>query len=478
METIFGREYECEQLQRVVESNESELVVVYGRRRVGKTFLVNSFFNNEFAFKLTGVYNQSAKLQLQRFAVTLEECGGEASVPKDWFQAFDNLRHYLRSLSDRRRKIVFIDEMPWLDTHNSNFVAALESFWNGWAAAEGNIVLIACGSATSWMTNTLLGDKGGLFNRSSVRIFVRPFTLGETEQYLRGRGLDWTRYDIAECYMIMGGIPFYLKQLSPSLSYTQNIDNIFFRERGVLWDEFSHLYNTLFLQPENYIAVVEALASKRMGLTRKEIIAITKMPDNGKLGAILRNLEGNEFIRSYSYYGNKKRETIYQLCDFYTMFYFSFIRNNNGKDQEFWTHSIDLPRRRAWAGFTFEQLCMAHINQIRKAIGIGGVLCETSSWFSKGTEQGTDGLRKRGAQIDLLIERRDRVINICEIKFSLNQYTIDADYYESLRRKIETFREESKTHKSLQLVMITTYGVKPGKYSNLVHSQVVLDDLF
>lgn len=472
---IIGREYEIELLKRAMQSNESELIVVYGRRRVGKTFLINQFADNKFTFKLTGVYNRPTEVQLERFASQIELYGGDGDeVPKDWYKAFDMLRKHIMHVPSEGKKIIFIDEMPWLDTNGSDFVAAFEQFWNGWASAEGDIVLIACGSATSWMTDKLLSNQGGLFNRSATRIFVRPFTLRETELYLQSKGIEWTRYDIAQCYMIMGGIPFYLKQLTPGWTFSQNIDNIFFREKGLLWDEFDHLYATLFKQPDNHIAVIEALSRKRMGLTRKEIIASTKLHDNGNLKKILDNLVSNEFIRPYNYYGKKKQDTIYQLTDFYSMFYFTFIKDNYGRDSHFWTNSIDNPSRRAWAGYTFEQLCLSHIEQIRHRIGIGAVQCEMSAWFHRSDNDN----KSRGAQIDLLIDRRDHVINVCEMKFSINEFTIDRDYDNVLRNKIETFRRESGTNKALQLTMITTYGVNRNMYYNQVQSEVVLDDLF
>lgn len=470
---IIGRKEELAVLQDCVDSKESELVIVYGRRRVGKTFLVNEFFHNTFHFKFTGLYNMSTDTQLERFSVALEEYSGlSTATPKDWFEAFDQLKKYLKSLTDNR-KIVFIDEMPWLDTKSSNFVAALESFWNGWAAAENNIVLIACGSATSWMTNTLINNKGGLFNRASTRIYVKPFTLKETEEYLNSKEIFWTRYDIAECYMIMGGIPFYLKQLKPQFSYTQNIDQLFFKEKGTLWDEFQHLYATLFKQADNHISVVEALAKKKMGLTRNEIIKATGLPDNGNLSSILQNLENNEFIRPYNFFGKKKHDTIYQLSDFYTMFYFTYLKGNHKQEPDFWTQSLDNPSRRAWAGYTFEQVCKGHIKQIKDKIGIGAVQSEVSSWFSK--KKDTD---QRGAQIDLLIDRRDRVINLCEIKYSINPFSIDKEYEANLRNKIETFRSETGTNKAINLTFITSYGLKRNMYSNRVQTELTLDDLF
>lgn len=470
---IIGRKFEFDLLESSMRSGESELIVVYGRRRVGKTYLVNQFFENEYAFKLTGVYNQQTTVQLERFASQMEEYGGNpCQVPENWFKAFDLLKSLLRQTTTEGKKVVFIDEMPWLDTEGSNFVAAFEQFWNGWASAEGDIVLIACGSATSWMTDKLLGHQGGLFNRCATRMFVRPFTLKETEEYLQAKGIEWTRYDIAVCYMIMGGIPFYLKQLMPQWSFSQNIDNIFFREKGLLWDEFEHLYKTLFKQPDNHVAVVEALATKRMGLTRNEIIKATKLHDNGNLKQVLENLTNSEFIRPYKFFGKEKKDTIYQLTDFYTMFYFNYIKDNYGRDEHFWTNSMDNPSRRAWAGYTFERLCMYHLEQMRRSMGISAVQCETSAWFKRADEQ------SNGAQIDLLIDRRDRVINICEMKFSVNEFVIDKDYDEILRNKLEAFRSDSKTKKALQLTMVTTMGLKRNMYSNRVQSEVVLDDLF
>lgn len=476
-QTVIGRKYEFELLERSMQSAESELVIIYGRRRVGKTFLVNSFFVNSFAFKLTGVYKQPADVQLGRFAAAVEDYTGDhIDTPTDWFKAFDILKKHLKSMTTDGKKVVFIDEMPWLDTPDSDFVPAFEAFWNGWAAAEGGILLIVCGSATSWITNKLLGDKGGLFNRCSYRMFIKPFTLNETEQYLVSRGFEWTRYDIAECYMIMGGIPYYLKQLNPHWSYMQNIDNIFFKEKGLLWDEFDHLYSTLFNQVDNHIAVVEALSKKKIGLTRNEIIKETKLNDNGNLSKILKNLTDNGFIRAYNYFGSKKRDITYQLSDFYSMFYFSYLKDNYGHEPHFWSNNIDLPSRRAWAGYTFEQLCLCHIEQIRKSIGVSGVQCDVSSWFSR--EKIEKDAAGRGAQIDLLIDRRDRVISICEMKFSINEYTIDKDFDEILRNKIDAFRRETKTRKAIQTVIVTTYGLKKNMYANRVQSVVTLDDLF
>lgn len=470
---LIGRKAECERLQKCMDSDSAQLIVIYGRRRVGKTFLINKFFNGRFDFKVTGLYNEPKEIQIKAFMTELKaQAQKEIPVPVDWIDVFCLLKNYLKSLPQDEKHVVFLDEFPWFDTLRSGFLAAFEWFWNDWGSTQDNLVFIICGSATSWMVENIDNNKGGLFNRQTARLYLEPFTLKETEDYLKSRNFEWERYDIAECYMIMGGIPFYLSQLDPDLDYTQNIDNLFFRKRAVLWDEFNHLYNTLFSNSEQYVKVVEALSTKRIGLTKSEIHEKTKLASNGAFSKILQNLVSSGFVRVYPYFGDKKTKTLYQLSDYYTMFYYKFIKNKDGKDESFWTNGIGSPSRNAWAGFTFEQLCKDHIKQIKCKLGISGVLTQESSWFSKGTDE------QDGAQIDMIINRDDRIINICEMKFSRNEFEIDKDYQKNLINKIEIFRSETNTKKNLQLTFITSFGVKKNMYSNKVQRQIVLDDLF
>ena len=475
LRNIAGRKEEIERLDRCMKASTAQLIIVYGRRRVGKTYLIDEYYNNAFAFKLTGAYKKSKVFQLENFAAELRQKSGTLqAVPSDWRGAFSQLREYLDSLPRSEKQVVFFDEMPWLDTPQSDFLPLFEWFWNDWASTCRNLVFIVCGSATSWMADNITGNKGGLFNRQSCRIYLEPFTLRETEVFLESSGITWSRYEIAECYMIMGGIPYYLSLLNNSLSYTQNIDNLFFKKRGELWDEFEHLYKTLFSNSESHIKIVEALSTKKGGLTRGEIIRKTGLPANGALSKMLDNLESSGFIRVTNFYGKKKKDALYQLSDYYTAFYYRYIKNNYGKDEHYWSNAIDNPARRSWAGLTFEQLCKDHILQIKHKLGISGILSEESVWYTHGDEEpGT-----QGTQIDLLIERRDRVINICEIKFSINEFVIDKNYDMVLRNKLDTFRRMTNCKKSVQTTMITTYGVKQGKYSGIIQSQITLDDLF
>lgn len=474
---IIGRKTECERLEKCLKADQAQLVIVYGRRRVGKTFLINQFFAGRFDFKLTGAYAQPKETQLRYFSAELNrQSGKEMPAPKDWIEAFALLRDYLSTLSKGDKHIVFFDEMPWMDTQRSGFLSAFEWFWNDWGSTQENLVFTVCGSATSWMVEKIAENKGGLFNRQTCRLYLQPFNLRETELYLQSRNIEWSRRDVAECYMIMGGIPYYLSLLDPEMAFNANIDNLFFRKRAELWDEFDHLYQTLFTNSGQYIKIVEQLSKKCMGLTRTEISEQTKLPANGVLSKMLNDLADSGFIRKYSFYGRKSKDTLYQLSDYYTLFYYRFIQGGFGKDEHFWSNTLDNPSRRAWAGLTFEQLCKDHIPQIKRKLGIAGVLSEESSWFSahKGNEARSDS----GAKIDLLIDRRDQVINLCEIKYSLNAFAIDKDYDQKLRNKISVFRQDTDCRKTIQLTMITTYGVQKNKYSGIMSSEILLDDLF
>lgn len=473
IENIIGREKEIHLLQRSYESTESQLVILYGRRRVGKSFLVNQFFDDTFDFKLVGDYNLTKESQLLNFHNELKRKTDIAfSVPKNWSEAFWQLRDYLSSFKDQKKRVVFLDEMPWLDNHKSGFLPAFEYFWNSFGASKNNLMFIVCGSVTSWLVEHIDQNKGGLFNRQNCRIYLEPFNLNETERFLLSRNINWSRYDICECYMILGGIPYYLNLLDGEITYSSNIDNLFFKKRAALWDEFDHLYNTLFTNSINYIKVIEALATKRIGLNRSEIAKKTKLSDNDHITKILKNLIDSGFVRDYIYFGKKKQGTFYQLSDYFTMFYLKFVKNNIGLDEDFWANSLNSQSRRSWAGFTFEQLCKDHIKQIKQKIGISGVLSTQSAWSTVADEN------HDGAQIDLLIDRNDRVISVCEMKFSEKAYIIDKDYAAELRNKMGTFRTVTKTTKAVQLVMVTTYGVEKNMYSNMVQSQVQLDDFF
>lgn len=468
---IIGRKAEIQELTESYESGKAEFVIVYGRRRVGKTFLIRQTFENNFDFYVTGLFNKNKERQLENFSNALSEYSGEdCETPKDWYDAFRKLKQYLKNINRPGRKTVFFDELPWMDTPKSDFVSALENFWNGWGSGENDLMLIVCGSATSWITKKLFGDVGGLYNRDTRRICLQPFTLKETEEFLLANNVRFNRYEIAECYMIMGGIPFYLSKIRKGFSLAQNIDMLFFQKNCTLKDEFKHLYDALFRKSELYVKVVEVLSRKKEGCDRSEISNMTGIPNSGYLTKILSDLADCNFIAQNNLYGKKLRETVYQLSDFYTLFYFRFIKDNFGRDENFWSNRIDNPSHRTWCGFAFEQICMAHVGNIKKKLGISGVATICSVWREK-SENG-------GAQIDLLIDRRDQVTDICEIKFSIGEYSITKEYAETLADKVNVFRNSVKTRNAIHLVMITSYGLKKNSYSGMVQNEITLDDFF
>ena len=469
---IIGRKEEQQILHSAVQSENSEFIAVYGRRRVGKTYLIRETFGYKFTFQHTGLAKGNTREQLFSFAISLRDAGyDDCPIPKSWLEAFSLLSAYLKNSADEK-KIVFLDELPWMDTPRSNFISAFEHFWNGWASARKDIILIICGSATSWIINKVINDHGGLHNRVTKQIALQPFTLKECEMFAQSKGLEMSRYQLAECYMVFGGIPYYWSLLEKGLSLAQNIDKIIFAKNGKLSNEFDQLYASLFKSPEQYIDIVTALGKKKAGMTREEIIAATDKYSNGALSKVLDELEYCGFIRKYNGFDKKSKQAIYQLIDNYTLFYFKFIQQNENNDEHFWSASIDSAMHRAWSGLAFERLCMAHTQQIKAALGIAGVLSNVYSWRKEADETSD------GAQIDLLIDRKDQVVNLCEMKYSLSEFVIDAEYEQKLRNKKSAFINATNTRKAVHLTMVTTFGIKANVHSGIVQNEITLEDLF
>ena len=473
MKDVIGREREIKQLDKVKSSHKSEFVALYGRRRVGKTFLVREYFQYQFDFQLTGLAKANTKQQLVNFHAAIKRIWSASpdDFPKSWFEAFQRLISYLETINEARKKVIFLDELPWLDTPRSDFLLALEHFWNSWATNRKDIILITCGSAASWMINELINEHGGLHNRVTERIKIFPFDLRETELLLKSKENVLDRYQILQLYMVMGGIPFYLDAIAPDLSAAQNIENMCFRKGAILNVEFQNLYASLFKNAEKYEKLVIGLSRKNKGLSRSELTQITGLPSGGSLTRLLDELEESGFITRYAPFNKKSKDTLYRLSDFYSLFYLKFIKENTNYDEGVWTNAIDHPSQRAWAGYAFEQICLAHIPQIKRALGISGVITQSSSWRSNKKED--------GAQIDLLIDRRDQVVNLCEIKYSINPYTITKSYADKLRNKIGTFKGETKTRKAVFMTMITTFGLEKNQHStSLVQNEITMDALF
>lgn len=471
MKQLIGREEEQGLLKKYIDSNRSEFIAVYGRRRVGKTFLVTETFKDALSFDMTGVIDGDMKDQLVSFNIALKESGYEGKSVTDWYGAFEALKEVVKKVPQKKPAIIFIDELPCLDTPRSGLVKALDLFWNGWANRQSNVKLIVCGSATTWIVDNIIDNHGGLHNRITHEMHIHPFTLHDTEEYLTTYGFKWNRLAMAQTYMVLGGIPYYLSLLDNALSLPANIDQLFFSRDAELKKEFDRLFKSLFKSPQAYVDIIQLLANNKKGLTRKEISEKLKKETGGHLSKLLVNLENCDFIRKYNVRERKinTNNGIYQLTDFYIQFYHDFCSRHT-TDEHFWENSINSPKQNTWYGLAYERLCMAHIPQIKEALGIQRIRTEYYSWRSKESVP--------AAQVDLIIERADQIISLCEIKYSKGIYSLDAKEEERLRNRITDFADETKVKEAVQLVLITTYGLRDNAHSTEVNDRVVLDDLF
>ncbi len=469
---ITGRKKEQKELKGLLKSGQSEFVAVYGRRRIGKTFLIRETFNYKFTFQHIGILDASLTEQLKEFRQSLKNYGLEkCPMPRTWNDAFHLLEKLLSASTDKV-KLVFIDEMPWLDTPKSNFVRALDHFWNGWASARRDIVLIVCGSSTSWIISKIINNYGGLHNRLTKQIYLSPFSLKECEEYSKSRKLAFTHSQILEAYMVMGGVPYYWSLLEKGMSLAENIDKLFFAPKGELSNEFNALYHSLFRNPEPHLSIIKALSSNKSGLSRDLILAQTGLDDNATFSKALSELEQSDFIRKFNYIGNKVKKATYQLIDNFTLFYYDFMEENGTSNPHFWSANINKSAYTAWTGFAFEKVCLLHIEQIKKALGFNAVISSAHSWFYR-PQNG-----EKGVQIDLLIDRSDDVINLCEIKFCKTKYKLTEEEFHRLENRRLTFIEQTKTQKSVVLTMITTNGIFQGNFADEIQYQITLNQLF
>ncbi len=470
---LVGRENERKMLKEAYEADESKFVAIYGRRRIGKTYLVRETFENHFTFQHSGYFGGKLSDELFEFCISIRQYGLDGfEQPKNWLEAFELLKRVIMNSPDKR-KVVFLDELSWMDTRGSDFVMALEGFWNGWASARKDVLLIVCGSVTSWMISKIVHNKGGLYNRLSFRINLEPFTLKECEEYVNAKNIIMNRYSILQCYMIMGGVPYYWSFLEKGLSLPQNIDRIFFADNALLDNEFEHIYSSLFHNPEPYIKIISALGKKKAGMTREEIVKASKLPESGNLSKKLEELENCGFIRRYNSYGKKQKDSLYQLIDNFTLFYFKFLEKKP-TDEHFWTNNQLSQAVKTWCGVAFERVCLEHVSEIKNALGISGVSTNAYSWScKKDNEKGLEG-----SQIDLIIERRDQIIDLCEMKYSTKPFKVTLKVDTDIHRKTWDFINATGTHFAVHPIILTPYGITDDSYRGQIQAVITADDLF
>ena len=478
---MIGRKTEFEKLQAAMEKDRAQIVAVYGRRRVGKTFLVNEFFGGQFAFKHTAVSpvddstkkrkKNPMKLQLQEFFYSMRSYGLDsgACVPENWQEAFHMLERLLEKKDDGKRLVVFIDELPWMDTPKANFLAAFEHFCNDWCLARKHCKLVVCGSATSWILDKLINNKGGLYGRVTLPLYLSPFTLYECKEFFQADGIRFDEYDICRAYIAFGGIPFYLDQFQKGLSLAQNIDAILYDENAPLKDEFDRLFTSQFANPEDLQRIVVTLAGKRIGLTREELRKKGGFSSGGTLSDNLSALEKCKLIRQYIPFGES--EVKYKLIDPFCLFYLKHVVGNTG-NPSYWQTNEKSPSVISWMGLAFEDLCWNHIRQIKRALGIEGVITRESPWNIVSEK------KNEGPRIDLIINRDDRFICLCEMKFSLGFLEVQKSYNQTLLERMDRVREISGDKKTVMSVLVTTYGLKRNEYASRFDKVVTMEDLF
>lgn len=469
MSKIVGRLREQVILKEVFENKKSELIAIYGRRRIGKTYLVREFYKQSIVFEVTGLFGASLQDQISNFTKEIRKRSRRTlrDLPKNWLEVFSIFEMYLDTLPKGKKKVIFIDEFPWMATAKSKFLMAFENFWNTYCTKRNDLIVVICGSAASYMVQKIIKNKGGLHNRISRKIRLLPFNLSETEQFLIKKGLKFTRYDVIQIYMALGGVPQYLEKLSKGLSVSQNIDKLCFSKDGLLNDEFNQLFISLFENSERHIKIIKTLASSNKGLTRNELIVKSKLPSGGDFSLKLEELVESGFVTDYPFYQNKRQLTLYRLSDEYSRFYLKFIAFNKNGGEGTWQKLSTSQSFQSWSGFVFETLCLKHILQIKKALRIDIIYTHETCWFNE------------NAQIDLLIDRADNVMNVCEMKFYNSPFIIDKKYYFNLKNKISELQKASKTRKNIFITMLTTYGIKENQYSNeLIQMSLGMDVLF
>lgn len=466
---LTGRKKEIGILNDMLQSRSSELIAVYGRRRVGKTFLIRETYKSNIVFEITGYYKGSMRDQLRNFYTQIKDASPrfrEVKAPADWFTAFLLLADYLNGLQSKKKKVVFIDEFPWIATARSKFLTAFEHFWNTYCTKRSDLVVVICGSAASFMINKIIKNKGGLYNRLSCKIQLMPFDLNETGEFLEKKHIRFGHYDIIQLYMAIGGIPHYLNKIKKGQSVSQNIDRLCFENNADLAEEFDEVFASLFSYSNVHEKIVRTLSKSRKGITRNELLEQCRYGSGGAYSKSLDELIASGFVNRYLSWTGKKN-SLYRLSDEYSLFFLKFIEPNRSMGKGTWLNLQTKQTFKSWSGFAFESICHKHIQQIKKELGIDRIYTIHSSWYTN------------NAQIDLVINRDDRVINVCEIKLYSDVFTINKQYYQELRNKISQFRIQTGSKKNVFLTMITTYGVAENQYSNeIVTNSLTMDSLF
>jgi hypothetical protein len=467
---LVGRKREKKMMARLLTDDDSNFLAVYGRRRIGKTYLIRQFYEKNIVFEVSGLHEKDKTQQLENFWFSQYDFEKiKREKPKTWLQAFQNLKEFVESLITYEKKVIFLDEIAWFETQKSGFLAALDKFWNQFCSKRTDIILVICGSAASWIINKVINNKGGLHNRITCQIQLLPFNVKETKEFLQSKNIQLVNQDIIKLYMIIGGIPYYLRYFEKGQSVDQFIESLFFKENAVLKNEFANLYASSFKNSDYHIKIVKALASKNKGLTRSELLATSKLNSGGGFSEMLNELVLCGFIKEIVPLRNKKEDILFRLVDEYTLFYLKFLFNAK---QTNWLQYSNSQQFKIWQGFSFENFVYKHIDLVKKELGISGIISNEYSWYFKGTKE------ELGTQIDLVIDRSDNCITLLEIKFHNAEFITTKDVFENVTNKKSIFIAKTKTKKNVFVTMVSLNGAKQNEYfSAIINNQVAISEL-
>jgi AAA+ ATPase superfamily predicted ATPase len=467
---MVGRNYEINRLLKSIQSNDSELIAVYGRRRVGKTFLIRNIYKDHIKFEVSGLFQGEKEQQLDIFFDELKKVSVrfvEEDRPKSWKEAFELLKKYINGLRGKEKKVIFIDEMPWLDSHKSDFRMYFGHFWNTFCEKRKDLIVVVCGSAASYMVQNVISNKGSLHARITYKLHIKPFTLYETKTFLENKNIHWGNYHILHLYIAIGGIPHYLNKIEKGESVVQSIQRLCFDSNGDLVNEFEEIFESLFTHSSSHISIVRTLAQVNKGTTREELISQSNLHTGGAFTQALEELIASGFVSKYTALNKKTKNTLYRLSDEYSRFYLKFMEPNKNQGEHFWKTLFQSQSYISWAGFNFETICLKHVSQIKKALKIEGIHSVNSSWSAS------------GAQVDLVIKRDDHWINLCEMKFHNSEYIIEKNELENLRNKVALLKKETKTKDVVVITMITTFGItQNANFHEIVENSFTMDILF
>ena len=482
---IIGRDKEKQLLTEILTSKEAEFVAVWGRRRIGKTFLIETFFKAQHCifFHTTGIQKGASRIQLQEFIKEIGNIfynGAKIAVPNTWMEAFETLHHAIGQASTRAPIVLFLDEFPWMSTPKSGVLQALEFYWNRHWKNNNRVKLIVCGSSASWIIKKIVYNKGGLHNRLTHKLHLKSFDLLNTKHFLDERGFKLSNRQLLDLYCVTGGIPYYLRQINKNISIIQNINKLCFQKDGLLYDEFNKVFSSLFKDSEVYEEIIRIIAKNQHGISREDIENnIKQTKKGGTLTSRLQDLEMAGFVKKFLPLNHSKKGLYYRIFDEYCLFYLQWIEPEKEnialdiEDNNFWSGLVKTPQYLSWRGYAFESICYKHVAQIKKTLAIHDAV-KIGAWRYRPRNNEIE----KGAQIDLLFDRKDDAITLCEIKYTDEPFVLTKDYLFKLEEKAEVYRKVTRTGKQIFMVLISANGLKENKHSKKsIQAIVTLDNL-